>query len=110
MNKDIIPSALIEFSVENFWCFKNRVDFSMTSRKDAENIFRLDETKDYLLKSSIIFWPNASGKSTFIDAIKFMLEKTWSSINPDHIEELNFSEFLMEEWYDKKPTFLKWLF
>lgn len=64
---------LIRFEVGNFLSFKDIVSFSMiaTSIKEHdENVFHLEKMN--LLKSSIIYGANASGKSNLIKAMNFM--------------------------------------
>lgn len=62
---------LVEFKVNNFRSIKDTATFSMlTSSKDEENCF---EVRNYnLLKSSIIYGANASGKSNLLKAMAFM--------------------------------------
>jgi len=110
MTKKIIQSSLIQFSVENFGCFRDRVDFSMASRKGAKNTFPLKNTDDQLLKSSIIYGPNASGKSTLLQAMDFMDTKIRKSTDAEHVEKMSFSPFLMEEGYQDKPSFFEIIF
>lgn len=61
---------LVEFTVNNYKSIKNTIKFSMlTSSKDEGNYF----TNRYnLLRSSILYGANASGKSNFLRAIAFM--------------------------------------
>ncbi len=62
---------LVEFKVNNFRSIKDTATFSMlTSSKDNGNSF---EFRNYsLLKSSIIYGANASGKSNLLKAMAFM--------------------------------------
>lgn len=62
---------LVEFKVNNFRSIKDTATFSMlTSSKDEGNSF---EFRNYnLLKSSIIYGANASGKSNLLKAMAFM--------------------------------------
>ncbi len=110
MKKAYIKSSLIQFSVKNFGCFRDRAEFSMATRKDAQNNFALKQTNDHLLRSSIIYGPNASGKSTLIDAMEFMNFKLRKSWQPEHEDRLNFSPFLMEEGLKNKPVFFEIIF
>ncbi|WP_373033452.1 ATP/GTP-binding protein [Sulfurovum sp.] len=64
---------LIDFTVENYMSFKNSTTFSLeaTKLKDhTENIFSVG--KNTLLKSAVIYGPNASGKSNLFNAMRFM--------------------------------------
>ncbi|MCK5678510.1 MAG: ATP-binding protein [Flavobacteriaceae bacterium] len=62
---------LVEFTVNNYKSIKNTMKFSMlTSSKDEGNYF---PKRTYnLLRSSIIYGANASGKSNFLQAMAFM--------------------------------------
>ena len=68
---------LVEFTVENFLSFKERVTFSMEATKDDsldKNIIDLNsKKKERLLKMAAIYGPNASGKSNLIRAIDFVI-------------------------------------
>jgi len=62
---------LVEFTVNNYKSIKDTMKFSMlTSSKDEGNYF---PKRTYnLLRSSIIYGANASGKSNFLKAMAFM--------------------------------------
>ncbi len=62
---------LVEFKVNNFRSIKDTATFSMlTSSKDEGNSFKI---RNYnLLRSSIIYGANASGKSNLLKAMAFM--------------------------------------
>ncbi|HUW67581.1 MAG TPA: ATP-binding protein [Candidatus Nanoarchaeia archaeon] len=65
---------IIEFSVENFRSFKDRVTFNMdssSSKKISQNLINLDGGNN-LLKSAVIYGANSAGKSNLIKAIDFM--------------------------------------
>lgn len=74
--------ALLQFSVENFKIFKERASFSMFARK-SEHTFA--ENGENILKTSLIFGPNASGKSSLLDAFAafryFIINSTSNSDN-----------------------------
>ncbi|MDQ1264646.1 MAG: ATPase core protein [Campylobacterota bacterium] len=65
---------LLNFYIENFKSFKNRVDFSM----EATGLANLIEGNTHkinnisLLKSAVIYGANASGKSSLLDAMAEM--------------------------------------
>lgn len=64
---------LIDFTVKNYKSIKDSITFTMeaTAIKDhSQNIF--EEGKKSLLKSSVIYGPNASGKSNLLNAMSFM--------------------------------------
>ncbi|MCF6340615.1 MAG: ATP-binding protein [Sulfurimonas sp.] len=64
---------LIDFTVENYKSIKDSMTFTMeaTVIKDhSKNIF--EDGKKNLLKSAVIYGPNASGKSNLLNAMNFM--------------------------------------
>jgi len=65
--------SIIEFSVENFKLFKERITFSMLARK-SKNTFNSNGEK--LLKTSLIYGANASGKSTLLEAFGLLKKKS----------------------------------
>ena len=75
---------LVQFSVKNFKTFKDKATLSMIAsnydKSDLEesNVFDVKNYSHRLLKSSVIYGANASGKTKFIDALAFM---RWFVIN-----------------------------
>lgn len=73
---------LLEFSCKNHKSIKNEVLFSLLASKDIFNDEYLYDYKDLkILKSSVVYGANGSGKSNFIDAIYFMKLLVSNSIN-----------------------------
>lgn len=68
---------LIEFKVANFRSFKDEETFSMVASPDESlpcNVVRGAQGSKYdLLKSAVVYGPNASGKSNFIKALQTMI-------------------------------------
>ena len=68
---------IAEFTVENFRSYKEKHTFSLISTKDKElsesNTFKSGK-KFHFLKSAVIYGANASGKSSFFDALIFFLK------------------------------------
>lgn len=68
---------LIEFSVENFLSIKNKITLSMMASKDTSHPDNLISYEDHkknvnLLKTSVIYGANASGKTNILKSMKFM--------------------------------------
>ncbi|MDG9809696.1 ATP-binding protein [Pseudomonas juntendi] len=70
---------LIEFSVTNFKSIRERQTLSMVASnyyKELvdENTFEVESEESFprLLKSAVIYGPNASGKSTLVEAMEFV--------------------------------------
>lgn len=69
--------VLIEMNVANFRSLKGTQTFSLAKGKGNElestNVFTVKAASDYeLLRSAVIYGPNASGKSNFLLALKTM--------------------------------------
>ncbi|MDD3531391.1 MAG: ATP-binding protein [Candidatus Pacebacteria bacterium] len=62
--------SLVEFSVENYKVFKERAVFSMLARKNDKHTF--ESNGENLLKTSLIYGPNASGKTSLLDAFSLI--------------------------------------
>ena len=67
--------VLIEFSIENYLSFKEENTFSMVRGKDKSNLPANFVTlpnlrENAILKTAVIYGPNASGKSNFIKAME----------------------------------------
>ncbi|HJV16007.1 MAG TPA: AAA family ATPase, partial [Bacillales bacterium] len=65
---------LIEFSVKNYLSFKEPVTFSMVASpiKEFKDTNTFTKSNINLLKSSVIYGANASGKSNLFKAMNFM--------------------------------------
>lgn len=73
---------LLEFRCKNHKSIKDEVLFSLLASKDTFNSEYLYGYKDLkILKSSVVYGTNGSGKSNFIDAIFFMKSLVTNSIN-----------------------------
>lgn len=74
---------LIKFSIENWMSFKEKSEFSMLATREKQHSTRISEIKKYetkILPIASIYGANASGKSSFVEALffirKFLLEGT----------------------------------
>jgi AAA15 family ATPase/GTPase len=94
---------LIEFSVENYLSFKDKITFSMlaSSRKSSEEnkdaLFEANKQK--FIKSAIIFGANASGKSNFLKALHFMKSKILDASSHELV-----SNFKLDSACDAEPS------
>jgi len=98
--------SIIEFSVENFKIFKERTTFSMLARK-SEHTF--ENNGQNLLKTSLIYGPNASGKSTLLNAFGLLKEGVIRSANNPEGSNLPYLPFLFSDNNDK-PAFHEIIF
>lgn len=73
---------LLEFKCKNHKSIKDEVVFSLVATKDTFNDkYLYDFNNLKVLKSSVIYGANGSGKSNFINAIAFMKSLVTNSIN-----------------------------
>ncbi|MCK9477839.1 MAG: ATP-binding protein [Candidatus Muirbacterium halophilum] len=104
---------LIEFSVKNFLSFKDLVSLSMVATNDntlEENTFKFDE-KLNLLKSTVIYGANASGKSNLTKAIGFVKRLMINSSKNTQInEKIDIDVFRLNKSTIKKPAFFEMIF
>lgn len=100
--------SLIEFSVENYKIFKERVTFSMLARKNDKHTF--ETNGENLLKTSLIYGPNASGKSTLLDALENMRIGVINSANNPLDAKLPHLPFLASQETLSKETFFEIVF
>lgn len=98
--------SLIEFSVENFKIFKEKVTYSMLARK-SDHTF-LDNKKN-ILKTSLVYGPNASGKSSLFEALAILRSGVMNSANNTEGSNLPYLPFLFAD-KDKKPSFFEVVF
>jgi AAA15 family ATPase/GTPase len=102
---------LIEFSVENYLSFKEKVTLSLEASKDKEcpnNVIRSAQGTNFdLLKTIIIYGANASGKSNLFKALHFMryfvLESAKEHGRTTLIDTVPFK--LAKKWDQKPSTF-----
>ncbi len=94
---------LIEFSVTNYRSFREKQTLSMSAsgyfkELEEQNCFDTGIVGLKLLKSVVIYGPNASGKSNLISAISFMRHMVISSAKQtQESEELNVTPFLLDQ-------------
>jgi AAA15 family ATPase/GTPase len=112
---------LIEFTVGNFFSFKEKVSFSMIG---ANSVKEFDEThvnkdifdKYKILKSAVLYGANGSGKSNLIKALNFMKNFIVTSYRETLSEEnssLNNqspNNFLLSGELDNAPSFFEIIF
>jgi len=98
---------LVEFSVENYRSFKDRITFSMLASDDTTheeaNVINLDDGMR-LLKSAVIYGANASGKSNLIAAMDFMSSFVYLSQERKPDEPIKVDFFALDNSYKNKPS------
>lgn len=104
---------LVEFSVGNYLSFKDSVTFSMVASNIAQHkdthVFELMNYK--LVKSSVIYGANASGKSNLFKAMKFARDFIISSSKETQAkEEIPVKKFLLSTETENEPSFFEFVF
>ena len=108
---------LVQFSVKNFKTFKDKATLSMIAsnydKSDLEesNVFDVKNYSHRLLKSSVIYGANASGKTKFIDALAFM---RWfvinSSIKTQEGDKIDVENFKLNTESENLPSEFELIF
>ena len=106
---------LIEFSVSNFRSISDRVCFSAvatsSSGKDESISFKSGNSAvPSLLKTALIIGPNASGKSSLIDAMDFFLGFISDSANTSKSEFLSLEPNELVEGYSTSDSEFEMIF
>jgi uncharacterized protein len=101
-----MKTSLIEFSLKNYKIFKEKMSFSMASPKNAKHTFPM--LGENLLRTSFIYGPNASGKSSILDGFRLMRKMIVLSANKveGNLEDrvLEFEPFLGDINCKNAPT------
>lgn len=106
---------LIEFSVGNYRSFKDENTFSMLAANleetdeflDKNNLFAIDKNHK-LLKSNVIYGPNASGKSNFVQAIFFMRYFVLNSLlNSLSSSQIDVEPFRLSTETENEPSYFE---
>lgn len=97
---------ILEFSITNFGPINDEVmlSFEATSDKTLEEYY-VCKKKDgqRILKMGIIYGPNASGKSTLLQALEMLRDLVISPLEQKD-EKIEFNKFLLNEKCKSKPT------
>lgn len=108
---------LIEFSVGNFWSFKELQTLQMQAAKivskfpkvDEENVFAAGKNMN-LLKSKAIYGANASGKSNLVRAFTAMRQIVRDNVSNEQVLEQYIFPFKFNEETLNQPTFFQVVF
>ena len=97
---------LVRFTVENFMSFMDEVEFSMVpgkTRIHKDHIYVDEQRKDIrLLKSSVLYGANASGKTNLIKAMDFAQELIIEGTRAN--QDIQIIPFLLDNEYISKPS------
>ncbi|MDD2331450.1 MAG: ATP-binding protein [Candidatus Cloacimonetes bacterium] len=97
---------LLEFNVQNFRSFYKRVSFSMEASSRSEHPDHVMELqRQRILKSSVFYGANASGKSNLFKALAFMKELILNSSKESQAGEgIKVEPFLLNSQGASEPT------
>ena len=97
---------LIQFNFKNFKSFKDETTLDMTATSITEHPYNLIESEnDKYIKSAAIYGANASGKSSVIQAFKFMQRWIFDSFKEaNNPEEIPFKKFAFDKDSLNSPT------
>ncbi|APQ19417.1 abortive infection protein [Maribacter hydrothermalis] len=108
---------LVQFSVKNYKTFLERATLSMVASnydkniREKENVSQLDKFDLRLLKSSVIYGANASGKSKFYDALSFARHYIINSATDYNAgDEIPVEPFLLNNSSEKEPSEFEFIF
>jgi len=105
---------LIEITIGNYKSIREAVTLSLVAAgiKELEknNVFLFEKEKIKLLKSSVIYGPNAGGKSNFIEAIAFMRQFILSSHERSEEDEIPIKPFRLDGISQSNPSFFECIF
>ena len=97
---------LIRFTVENFLSFNQRIDFNMIAADDtnhSHHVVKGDSNESIgLLRTSIIYGANASGKSNLIKAMKFARDFIVDGVEKN--TNININNFKLDKTCYTKPS------
>lgn len=103
---------LVEFSISNFKSIRDEVTLSMVATNDSslsDNVIQIDDNRR-ILKSAGIFGPNASGKTTVLEAF----HRLSNSVRTSHLntkgDRFQIEPFKLDEEMSKKPTIFRIVF
>lgn len=102
---------LLELKIKNFLSFKNEIVFSLVadSKKNLdENFIKFDNGIEQIniLKSSVIFWANASWKSNLFEILNTVKSFGVNSFNIDFANKLPFDCFKLNNYSNNEPIFI----
>ena len=108
----------IEFNVGNYRSFKDRVTFSMVAANIKSRVAAIDNNNVFktahdlsLLTSAAIYGANASGKSNFISAIRFMRQFVLNSSRETQANDMiDVEGFRLNSEMEGKTSFFEIVF
>lgn len=99
---------LIEFSVKNYCSFKEQQRLSLVATPGnelgKENLIPLKQKKLSLVKSAVVYGPNAAGKSNLVKALFFMQQFILKSATEKGVQGIGITPFLLNSETRSLPS------
>ena len=100
---------LKEFKIKNFLPFKDELKFSMNPSKGTRLSNHIINSKNNkILKNTVIFGANASGKTNFVKALAFVKDLILRGFNNSKIEKKYF-RLLDSNYFDLAEFYLEFI-
>ena len=102
---------LIQFSVTNYKSFRDKATLSLVASnydkkvREADNVTEFNDFSFRLLKSAVMYGPNASGKSKFFEAFNFVRNYVRDSATDFTAgDKIPVEPFLLDETSNNEPS------
>ncbi len=103
---------LVQFLFENFKCFKDETKLSLVAsrhiKENEDNVIKSDTHN--LLKTVVIYGPNASGKTKLLNAFQFMRLMVERSTNNAIDKDFSIDPFRLNTETKESPSFFEVVF
>lgn len=96
---------IISFSIENWMSFRDPVSFSMVASRERQHGERVPKVEKYqtrILPVAAIYGANASGKTNFFEALKFVRSLVVNETAPDKM--ISVKPYRLDSRYRRKPS------
>ena len=102
---------LVQFTVGNFLSFKMKRTLSLEAKGISELKTNISSFKpEKILRSTVLYGANSSGKSNLVKALARMRGVVLSSVKLNDSDELEYSPFLLSTETENQPTFFEIVF
>ncbi len=108
---------LVQFTLKNYKCFKEEIKFSLIASnydkntRTEENTFVIEKFGLRLLKSTVTYGANASGKTKLVEGVKAMKQIILNSSKEGQIDEaIGVTPFLLNTETEAAPTTFEVIF
>ncbi len=96
---------IVSFSIENWMSFRDSVSFSMVASRERQHGERVPKVEKYqtrILPIAAIYGANASGKTNFFRALKFVKNLVVEGTAPDKM--ISVKPYRLDSRYMRKPS------